>query len=564
MQGFCPFALQDHRLEVPGNSLPGTPEGRFRETRAENCQVMNGTIVLNRFEMGDRLGAGGFGTVYRAWDRRLEREVAVKVIETAAESGPRIQREAKAAARLNHTGIVTLYEFAHHEFGREGGRAYLVSELVDGETVRELIDRDLLSDREIAEIGIDICEALDHAHSREVIHRDIKPANLIVPNGRGGAKLMDFGVARLTDGEDLTNTGDVLGTLAYMSPEAAEGNPVTPAGDVYSLALTLFEAWTGENPRRRPTPSQTLRAIERDLPLLADLRPDLPSGLTDVVDACLDREPEFRPGIEDLGPALEESLPELDRTVHGGKPVHSGLTSFADGGLDLGRIGAAAAVCGMVATGMIVSGSADAASVGVLTIVSALLTLLRPKAGFLAGGVLLGIWLTVVAAMPGAALVVVLLSVPPALLIRGSGRPLALAVIGPLLGTLGMAPFLPLLAAVATDWRDRVVVSVTGLFFTAFAESITGKSLLFGKIEQAEAGWADSVTGAVTGLLIPVVSSPSFLLSIGVWAGVALIVGAIVGWTRQRGANTIREPLTIAPVGSSRVPNAQMVRETIN
>ncbi|MCB0858493.1 MAG: protein kinase [Solirubrobacterales bacterium] len=517
---------------------------------------MNGTIVLNRFEIGDRLGAGGFGTVYRAWDRRLEREVAVKVIETAAESGPRIQREAKAAARLNHTGIVTLYEFAHHEFGREGGRAYLVSELVDGETVRELIDQDLLSDREIAEIGIDICEALDHAHSREVIHRDIKPANLIVPNGRGGAKLMDFGVARLTDGEDLTNTGDVLGTLAYMSPEAAEGNPVTPAGDVYSLALTLFEAWTGENPRRRSTPSQTLRAIEKDLPLLADLRPDLPPGLTDVVDACLDREPEFRPGIEDLGPALEQALPELDRTVHGTKPAHSGLTSFADGGLDLGRIGAAAAVCGMVATGMIVSGSADAASVGVLTIVSALLTLLRPKAGFLAGGVLLAVWLTVVAAMPGAALVVLLLSVPPALLIRGSGRPLGLAVIGPLLGTLGMAPFLPLLAAVATDWRDRVVVSVTGLFFTAFAESITGKSLLFGKIEQAQTGWADSVTGAVSGLLIPVVSSPSFLLSIGVWAGVALIVGAIVGWTRQRSGGTVHEPLTIAPVGSSRVPNA--------
>ncbi len=517
---------------------------------------MNGTIVLNRFEIGERLGAGGFGTVYRAWDRRLEREVAVKVIETAAESGPRIQREAKAAARLNHTGIVTLYEFAHHEFGREGGRAYLVSELVDGETVRELIDQDLLSDREIAEIGIDICEALDHAHSREVIHRDIKPANLIVPNGRGGAKLMDFGVARLTDGEDLTNTGDVLGTLAYMSPEAAEGNPVTPAGDVYSLALTLFEAWTGENPRRRSTPSQTLRAIERDLPLLADLRPDLPPGLTDVVDACLDREPGFRPGIEDLGPALEEALPELDSSVPGGQTNRSGLTSFADGGLDLGRIGAAAAVCGMVATGMIVSGSADAASVGVLTIVSALLTLLRPKAGFLAGGILLAVWLTAVASMPGAALVVLMLSVPPALLIRGSGRPLGLAVIGPLLGTLGMAPFLPLLAAVATDWRDRVVVAVTGLFFTAFAESVSGKSLLFGKIGNADPGWADSVSGAVTGLLVPVASSPSFLLSIGVWGGVALIVGAIVGWTRQRSGDTVHEPLTIAPVGSSRVPNA--------
>lgn len=518
---------------------------------------MNGTLVLNRFEIGDRLGAGGFGTVYRAWDRRLEREVAVKVIETAAESGPRIQREAKAAARLNHTGIVTLYEFAHHEFGREGGRAYLVSELVNGETVRELMDDELLSDREVAEIGIDICEALDHAHSREVIHRDIKPANLIVPNGRGGAKLMDFGVARLTDGDDLTNTGDVLGTLTYMSPEAAEGNPVTPAGDVYSLALTLFEAWTGENPRRRPTPSLTLRAIEKDLPLLADLRPDLPPALTETVDACLDREPGFRPGIEDLGPALEDALPELDRTVRGRGRERAGFTSFADGGLDLGRIACAAAVCGMVATGMIVSGAADFASVGLLSVISALLTLLRPKVGFLAGGLLMAGWLTVIASMPGAALVVFLVSIPPALLIRGSGRPLALAAIGPLLGTLGMAPFLPLLAAVATDWRDRAVVAVTGLCFTALAESITGRTLLFGKIEPATPGWQDSASSAVTGLIVPVVSSPSFLLSALVWVAVALLVGAIVGWTRKRVPGPeVHEPLSIPPVGSSRVPNA--------
>ena len=108
---------------------------------------MIGTTVLQRFEITERLGAGGFGTVYSAWDLRLERDVAVKVIETGPESGPRIQREAQAAARLNHPGIVTLFEFAHHEFGREGGRAFLVSELVQGETVREMIDRDLLSDR---------------------------------------------------------------------------------------------------------------------------------------------------------------------------------------------------------------------------------------------------------------------------------------------------------------------------------------------------------------------------------------------------------------------------------
>lgn len=255
---------------------------------------MNGTTVLGRFQIGDRLGTGGSGTVYRAWDQRLERQVAVKVVETGPASGPRIQREAQAAARLNHPGIVSLFEFVHHQFDQESGRAFLVSELVDGETVRELIDGNLLSDREVAEIGIDVCEALGHAHSREVVHRDIKPANLIVPFTSGGAKLMDFGIARLTDGDDLTATGDVLGTLSYMSPEQAEGMAVGPAGDLYSLALTLYEAWTGQNPRRCSSPTAALRVLEADLPPLGRYRPDLPAALLDLIDLCLDREAGFR------------------------------------------------------------------------------------------------------------------------------------------------------------------------------------------------------------------------------------------------------------------------------
>ena len=170
---------------------------------------MTGNTVLQRFEITERLGAGGFGTVYRAWDNRLERDVAVKVIETGAGSGDRVQREAQAAARLNHPGIVTLFEYDFQK-----GRAYLVSELVEGSTVRQLIDCDGLSDRDIAEVGADVCEALDHAHSRGVVHRDLKPANLIVERRGGAAKLMDFGIARLTDADDLTMTGDVLGTLA--------------------------------------------------------------------------------------------------------------------------------------------------------------------------------------------------------------------------------------------------------------------------------------------------------------------------------------------------------------
>ncbi len=517
---------------------------------------MIGTTVLQRFEIGDRLGAGGFGTVYRAWDRRLERDVAVKVIETSPQSGPRIQREAQAAARLNHPGIVTLFEFAHHEFGREGGRAFLVSELVDGETVREMIDGDLLSDREVAEIGADICEALDHAHSRGVVHRDLKPANLISPFREGGAKLMDFGVARLTDGDDLTNTGDVLGTLSYMAPEQAEGLPVGPSGDVYSLALTLYEGWTGDNPRRKSTPTATLRALDRDLPPLADRRPDLPAPLCDVIDACLDREPEYRPDIETLGTELERNLKLLDETVPAEEATDHSPFAFVDTEFDATRIAAAAAIAGMVATGMIVTGKSDIASVGLISLVAALIGLVNTRVGFLLGAAGLAGWLVVIAAMPGAALVVVLIGVLPALFVRGSGKPLAFGPLGPLLGTLGLAPLLPMLAALAEDWRDRAIIAGMGVACTALAEGITGKQLLFGKFAKAEAGWQNSVPAAFTDLLIPTLLTPTFVVSLAVWIAGAVFLGAIISRARSRREVRMRRALTLTPVGSERVPNA--------
>jgi eukaryotic-like serine/threonine-protein kinase len=264
-----------------------------------------GSLVLNRFLIERRIGSGGFGTVYEAWDGRLERSVAVKAIE--APGSDRVLREAQAAARLNHPGIVTLYEM-----GEEDGNALLVTELVDGDTLAQLNRAGALSDRELGEIGADLCEALDHAHARSVVHRDIKPQNVLVTEeGDPRAKLMDFGVARLADGASLTAPGDVVGTLAYMSPEQAEGRAVGPEADVYSLALMLYECWSGENPNRRTTPAATARAIGARLRPLRRLRPDLPRELTDAVDACLERRPDRRPGLEELGSAIEGSLDQL-------------------------------------------------------------------------------------------------------------------------------------------------------------------------------------------------------------------------------------------------------------
>jgi serine/threonine-protein kinase len=270
-----------------------------------------GSLVLNRFLIERRIGSGGFGVVYEAWDGRLERPVAVKAIEQRGEAGRRVLREAQAAARLNHPGIVTLYEL-----GEEDGNALLVTELVEGSTLARLAHENELSDREIGEIGADLCEALDHAHSRGVVHRDIKPQNVQVTDGEPRAKLMDFGIARLTDAASMTAPGDVVGTLAYMSPEQAEGRPAGPEADVYSLALTLYECWGGENPHLRTNPAATARSIGSRTRSLRRCRPDLPRELTDAIDAGLAARPARRLTLEELGTAIEDSLELLADDLH--------------------------------------------------------------------------------------------------------------------------------------------------------------------------------------------------------------------------------------------------------
>src|SRR5919198_1977756 len=265
---------------------------------------MVGEVVMDRFRLLERIGSGGMGTVYRAFDERLQRQVAVK--EIASSDPGRVAREAQAAARLNHPGIVTLYEL-----GSEDGRALLVSELVAGATLAELARIGDLSDREVAEFGADVCEALAHAHERGGIHRDVKPQNVIVrvDDGAGRrAKLMDFGIASLVGAPTLTATSEVVGTLAYMAPEQAAGSGATEASDVYSLALTLYECWTGTNPVAGDTPAHTARQIGNPIPPLRDYRPDLPAHLAD----CLDPEPELRPPLDEFDHHLDASIPRLD------------------------------------------------------------------------------------------------------------------------------------------------------------------------------------------------------------------------------------------------------------
>ena len=180
------------------------------------------SLALGRYRVGRRLGAGGFGTVYEAHDERLDRRVALKVIASDGRPDERVRREAQAVARLDHPGIVAVFDA-----GEEEGSRYLISELVEGSTLAQLESAGALSDRDVVRIGLSLADALAHAHERGVVHRDVKPQNVMVPahprSPYGAAKLTDFGVAHLAGDEPLTRTGDVVGTLAYMAPEQAAG-----------------------------------------------------------------------------------------------------------------------------------------------------------------------------------------------------------------------------------------------------------------------------------------------------------------------------------------------------
>lgn len=295
------------------------PDRTNRRTALRGENARPDDLVLDRYRLTKRLGSGAFGTVWSARDERLERDVAVKVLPREQVIHARFEREARAAARLQHPAIVTLYEAAVDDEG-----AYLVSELVRGRTLDRLLTEGRLSDREILEVGVSLCDALVHAHGQGVIHRDVKPSNVLVPSGGRAAammaaagaraKLTDFGVAHVVGAASLTRTGDVIGTLEYMAPEQADGEEVGPEADLYSLALVLYEALGGVNPQLHPElhARRHRRTGATFVPPLRRQRRDLPRSLAAGVDRALRPRPHERGGLLDLRAALLRSLDDAD------------------------------------------------------------------------------------------------------------------------------------------------------------------------------------------------------------------------------------------------------------
>ena len=281
---------------------------RPRAAPARNARgTLQDTVVLGRYRMLEQIGSGGHGSVWIARDEHTRRRVAVKRIPLGADGAQehlRIEREGRAAARLAHPAIVALYET-----GDEADAHYLVSELVEGASLAQLYAQATIADGDLLAIGAALADALAHAHERGVVHRDVKPANVIVParrapGGSAPAKLTDFGIARVAGEQGLTRTGDVIGTLAYMAPEQAEGHVAGPPADLYSLALTLYEGLTGSNPLRGPTVAATARRVGGAIAPLAQARGDLGPALCAAIDRALS------PAASDRGTlvALREAL----------------------------------------------------------------------------------------------------------------------------------------------------------------------------------------------------------------------------------------------------------------
>lgn len=265
--------------------------------------------IAGRYRVESRLGVGGMSTVHLAFDQRLERYVAVKLLaEHLAEDATfisRFRREALAAARLVHPNIVQVFDFGLDESSHQH---FIVMEHVDGESCAELLrDRGHLDVEQAVEIVSQACRGLEYAHRNGVVHRDVKPGNLLVSKA-DVVKLADFGIARATDQSSITQVGSVLGTAAYLAPEQARGEEAGPRADLYSLGVVAYQLLSGRLPYEATSLGELALKQQRELPVpLQQLNPRVPPELGDAVLAALAIDQEERP---DDALQLAEALKE--------------------------------------------------------------------------------------------------------------------------------------------------------------------------------------------------------------------------------------------------------------
>jgi serine/threonine-protein kinase len=256
-------------------------------------------LLSDRYELGDTLGYGGMSEVHRGMDKRLGRDVAVKVLRADLARDPQFQlrfrRESQNAAALNHPAIVAVYDTGEVQ-SEFGPLPYIVMEYVDGHTLREIVKtQGPMSQQRVIEVMADVCAALDFSHKHSIIHRDVKPANIMI-NRAGAVKVMDFGIARaLGEGQNVTQTAAVIGTAQYLSPEQARGEAVDARSDVYAAGCVLFELLTGEPPFTGDTPvAVAYQHVREDPRSPSEINPQVTPALDAIVLKALSKNPANR------------------------------------------------------------------------------------------------------------------------------------------------------------------------------------------------------------------------------------------------------------------------------
>ena len=284
----CPKCNARFRDAAPRCPHDGT-------TLEERPDPLIGKVLGRRYRIVDEIGSGGMGTVYRARHVLVGRDVAVKLLSRNATRDPmwreRFLREAQTTNLLKHENIVDITDF-----GDEGGAVFLVMELLEGESLEQRLEREVLNPLEAIDVALPVAEALARAHQLDVVHRDVKPGNIFLcetPQGRR-VKVLDFGIARARHDVKLTDTGVLLGTPEYMSPEQSLGQTVGPPSDLYALGVVLFESLAGRLPFLGNGAHLLVQHAHDHPPRLKDLRPDVPADLDAVVMRLLEKSPEAR------------------------------------------------------------------------------------------------------------------------------------------------------------------------------------------------------------------------------------------------------------------------------